>query len=184
MDFERILLEKLGDHKDRIRHVKGVYERALELGLIHGGDPFVLKQAALLHDLCKYDTIESQVEMIDDLELVKKYQDTKVVYHALAAAAYVKKVLGINDPKVIEAIQYHMWGKPDMNLETMIIVVSDYSEPNRHFKEAKIVYECALKNLKEAYLLSLQFTVEHLLKDNVTPHIEQLECIEYYKETK
>ena len=49
------------------------------------GDIDAIKTAALLHDICKYDDIEVQIDYIKDETLIKRYANTKVMYHALAA---------------------------------------------------------------------------------------------------
>ncbi|PKK86737.1 MAG: hypothetical protein CVV63_03935 [Tenericutes bacterium HGW-Tenericutes-8] len=184
MDYIQIVEEKLKGHEKRITHVKGVLARALELQALYGGSTDVINTSALLHDLCKYDTIESQLSMIKDKALVKQYNSATVMYHALAAAYYVKDVLKIEDEGVFEAISYHVWGKIHMRLETMIIVVADYCEPNRSFKEASIVYELAKKDLVAAYVLSLEFVTNYLYEQGITPHQEQLDAIAFYKENK
>ncbi|MDY0211018.1 MAG: HD domain-containing protein [Acholeplasma sp.] len=184
MDIEAILTKKLFGHKDRIKHVKGVCERAFELQKRYGGNQEVLKKAALLHDICKYDSIEEQIKLIDDEALIERYKEAKVVYHALAAKAYLEKIEDEHNSLVLEAVANHMWGKIDMTLETMIIVVSDFCEPNRQFEDAVIVHQLALKNLRKAYIKSLELTIAHLLRQGITPHIEQQQCLAYYKEKK
>lgn len=184
MDLLKVVEQKLSGHDKRITHVKGVLERAIELHGLYGGDIDAIKTAALLHDICKYDDIEVQIDYIKDETLIKRYANTKVMYHALAAAYYVKDILKIENDIVFEAIAYHIWGKIDMRLETMIIVVADFCEPNRAIPEAKMVYEVAKGNLLDAYLLSLEYTINYLIQHGKIPHQEQLDAIAFYKEIR
>lgn len=184
MDLLKIVEEKLKGHPKRITHIKGVLGRAVELQSLYGGSLEVIKTAAILHDICKYDDIETQISYIKDKNLIHKYAQTQVVYHALAAAYYAKDVLKIQNENVFEAIAFHIWGKIDMCIETMIIVVADFCEPNRTIPEAKLVYEVAKKNLVDAYLLSLEYTINYLIQQGKIPHQEQLDAIAFYKEIR
>ena len=184
MKLIQIVEEKLKGHDDRITHVYGVLSRALELQALYGGNIEVIKTSALLHDLFKYDSMDAQLAVIQDKSLVKQYRHATVMYHALAAAYYVRDHLNIKDDLVFEAISNHVWGKINMSLETMIIVVADYCEPNRTFKEANIVYELAKTDLVAAYVLSLEFVTNYLYEQGIMPHQEQLDAIAFYKENK
>lgn len=182
MDLLALVQEKFKNNPHRLNHILGVYERAIELQAIYGGDLEAIKTAALLHDLHKFEPIDVQLSYIKDEALKKKYTDTPVMYHGLSAAFYAKDYLNITDPIVFEAISYHIWGKIGMRLETMLLVVADFTEKNRTIEASPIVYEIAKKNLKEAYVLSLEFTSAYLSKQGIMPHEEQLAAIEHYKE--
>lgn len=178
MDYEHVMRTRLKEHPSRIKHTLNVLEVAMELGKIYQADLTVLKIAALLHDVTKYDTKEAHLQLIQDKDLVKGYP--LPLYHPLSAYYYAKSI-GIEDEGVLEAIKYHMWGKINMKLETMILVVSDYCEPGRTFKTAKTVYTLAKTDLLAAYLLATESTIHHLLKNNKTPHQEQINVYQYYK---
>lgn len=183
MNLLELVEQKLKQHPHRFNHILGVKERALELQTIYGGNAKSIETAALLHDLFKYDPISEQVKWIKNSEEVIKYATVPVAYHALAAAYYAKDYLNIADPLVFEAIYNHIWGKVGMTLETMIICVADFCEKNRTFHGAKTVYELALKDLQKAFVLSLEYTIDYLNTDGLTPFYEQIEVLNYYKET-
>lgn len=181
MDYEKLLKHELGPFDSRLKHTMGVRDRALELGRIYGADLEVLEVASLLHDITKCYPVEKHLKLIQDKQRLDSLRP--VMYHAESAYEYAKRH-GITDAKILEAIRYHMWGKEDMYLETMILCVADYCEPNRAFKEADEVYKLALKDIKEAYLKALESTMNHLIKNNKTPHNEQVRVYSYYKEKK
>lgn len=183
MNLLDIVWQKLELHPHRFNHILGVKERALELQAIYGGNAKSIETAAVLHDLFKYDAISEQVKWIKNQEEVIKYATVPVAYHALAAAYYAKDFLKIDDPLVFEAIYYHIWGKVGMTLETMIICVADFCEKNRTFYGAKKVYELSKKDLQQAFILSLEYTIDYLNTDGLTPFYEQVEVLNYYKET-
>jgi predicted HD superfamily hydrolase involved in NAD metabolism len=178
-----LVQDKLKNHPHRFNHILGVYERAIELQAIYGGNKSAIETAAILHDFFKYDTVESQIAWIKDPTEVEKYRSVPVAYHAISAAYYAKDELKIEDPLVFEAIYYHIWGKVGMTLETMIICVADFCEKNRTFHGAKTVYQLALNDLQKAFILSLEYTIEYLNEGGLTPFYEQLEVLNYYKET-
>lgn len=176
MDYKTIMQQALKDHPKRIEHTLNVLDRALELGKLYDADLEVLEVAALLHDITKYYTKAEHLKLIK--EDVSDYKTP--LLHPISAY-YFAQSLNIKDAGILEAIKYHMWGKIDMRLETMILVVSDYCEPQRTFKQAKQVYELAKTNLLESYLLSIKSTIDHLVNHNKTPHKEQLIVYNYYK---
>ncbi len=182
MNLLELVESKLKHHPNRFKHILGVRERALELQAIYGGDIDAIETAAILHDMFKYDSIDAQTAWIKDLNEVEKYAKVPVAYHAIAAAYYAKNELHITDEKVFEAIYYHIWGKVGMNLETLIITVADFCEKNRTFHGAKTVYELSKTDLRKALILSLEYTIEYLNQDGLTPFYEQLEVLNYYKE--
>ena len=103
------------------------------------------------------------------------------MHHSISAYYYAKEI-GIKDAKILEAIRYHIWGKVEMNLETMILVVSDYTEKDRKFKEAKTAYKIAKEDIVKGYLYIMEKTMEYLIKNNINPHKEQIKVYNYYKE--
>jgi|LSQX01.2.fsa_nt_gb predicted HD superfamily hydrolase involved in NAD metabolism len=181
MDFELLMRENLKDYPKRINHILGVKKRALELGKIYQADLEVLEVAALLHDITKEEPLEVQKKLIADSQILTNYP--LEMYHAYSAAKFAAD-LGINDQRIIEAIKYHIFGKIKMNIETMIICVSDYCEENREFKAAQKAYQIALKNLTKAYLYSLKKTFQCLKKQNIKIHPEQIKTYHYYKRKK
>lgn len=182
MNLVQLVEQKLAAHPKRFLHILGVKERALELQQLYGGDSMVIETAAILHDYFKFDAVDEQIKWIPDPAIIEKYATVPVAYHAIAAAYYAKDVLKITDSRIFEAIYYHIWGKVNMNLETMIIAVADFCEKNRTFIGAKTVYQLALTDLQKAFVLSLEYTIEYLNQDGIPPFHEQLEVLEYYKE--
>lgn len=177
MDYEVLMKESLKGHPERIKHTLGVRDRALELGKLYHANLEVLNIASLLHDITKYWTDSKQIEYINDVTIIDNIHPA--MYHSVSAYFYAKS-LGITNPLILEAIRYHMWGKIDMSLETMILSVSDYCEENRTHEPAKKVYELALKDLTRAYLYMVESTIQYLMNENIEPHIDQINTYNYY----
>ncbi|MDI6452309.1 bis(5'-nucleosyl)-tetraphosphatase (symmetrical) YqeK [Peloplasma aerotolerans] len=173
--------EKLKHHKKRLQHVFGVYETAVKLAKIHGVDEKKVAIAALYHDYSKYDTIEEQIQYLD-LKSIKEYVDYPVIYHALSAAAQLEYDFKIRDKEILNAIKYHVWGRPNMTDIEKIIFISDSCEPNRKFKDCDMIYEMATKDLDLAVEHCMKISIEHVYKKQLTPSEEQFGAYAYYKE--
>ena len=178
MDYKSIVREKFKDYPERLKHTYGVVKRALELGKIYDADLHVLEVASLLHDVTKYQNLSFHKKMIADDEILLVYPEPML--HAFSGAAYAES-LGIKDKKIIEAIKYHIFGKIDMNVETMILVVSDFCEEGRKFPLAKEVYKEALNNLTNAYLMAVEEAMIFVVKKGLKPLDIQKETYLYYK---
>lgn len=178
MDYEILMKTVLKDHPKRIEHILGVKERALELGQIYQADLEVLTIAALFHDITKYYSLEEHCDLIKDKAVILNQEE--FMLHAQSASYYALQ-FGIQNEKILEAIRYHIWGKEEMSLETMIIVVSDYCEKSREFTAAKEVYALSKINLKESYLLFLKESMKYLKSQGISPHKEQIRLYNYYK---
>ncbi len=179
MDYKALMLKKLRSYPKRINHTLNVLERALELGKLYNASLEVLEVASLLHDITKYYTKEEHLNLVKDESLLECYDES--LHHSISAYYYAKEI-GIKDVKILEAIRYHIWGKVEMNIETMILVVSDYTEKDRKFKEAKNAYKLAKEDLVKGYLYIMEKTMEYLIKNNINPHKEQIKVYNYYKE--
>lgn len=177
MDYKVIMENALKGYPNRIKHTLGVRDRALELGKIYDADLEVLEVASYLHDITKYWKAEAHIKLINNPSITNNLHEH--MYHPISATLYAKSI-GVTNPVILEAIQFHMWGKMDMALETMILCVSDYCEKNRTFKDSKTVYQMALTDLNKAYLHMLESTIKYLKKEQITPNQDQIDTYNYY----
>lgn len=181
-DIKKIVSEKLKDHPNRLKHVFGVYETAVKLATIHHVDIEKASIAALFHDFSKYDPVEVQIEHMP-LKWIKAYAEHPVIYHAIAASIELEHLCHINDPDIIQAIRYHVWGRPHMSDLEKIIFISDSCEPNRKFDDAIHIYQTAEKDLDLAVLYAMKASIDDLRnRKHLEPSDEQLEAYTYYME--
>ncbi len=181
-DIKKIVSEKLKDHQSRLKHVFGVYETAVKLASIHNVDIEKASIAALFHDFSKYDPIEDQIKHMP-LKLIKAYADYPVIYHAIAASIELEINFHIKDQDILNAIRYHVWGRPNMSILEKIIFVSDSCEPNRAFDDAKFIYKTATKDLDYAVLLAMKASIDDLkIRRHLEPSDEQYLAYRYYLE--
>lgn len=172
MDYKAYMEKELTADPKRIKHVLGVKKRALEFAEIYNADKEVLTIAALLHDVTKNKSKDFHLNIIKDKKYLKNTPET--LWHA-KSAKIIAKELGITNKKILQAIEYHVFGKVNMELETLILVLSDYTEENRTHNGAIEVYNKALYSLEEAYLLMVEKTISHLNEMNKAIAKEQFD---------
>ena len=71
--------EKYGQNK-RLEHILGVARLAESLALKFGLDAEKAYIAGLLHDYCKYESIEEMQEIIADKTIVEKFKNFTLVH--------------------------------------------------------------------------------------------------------
>jgi len=180
-ELKKIVTEKLKGHPKRLKHVLGVYDTAISLAHVYDLDEEKVGIAALFHDYAKYDPIEKQIEHLD-LEIIKRYIDTPVIYHAFAAASTLELDFGINDEDILNAIRYHVWGRIGMSDIEKVILISDSCEPNRKFDDAQYIYELAHMDLDRACEYVMKASIDYLETKELVPALEQLNAYTYYME--
>jgi len=180
-NIEKRVIEKLGHHPKRLKHVYGVAETAQKLAIIYHESVDKAKIAGLFHDVAKYDTLEEKLNMMD-LRWMKVYADYPVIYHAIAAANILEHEFKVHDPDILNAIRYHVWGRKGMSILEKIIFVADSCEPNRGFEDSDYVYELATKDLDRAVCYCMEQSIKHVESKGLSPSEEQIEIYQYYLE--
>ena len=148
---------------NRVKHVLGCRDTAVELAKHWGADVNDAARAGILHDITKAIDGPLQLTLCDAYgkilsDFSKKYPKT---LHALTGSMVAERIFGENEA-VVSAIEHHTTGKADMNLLEMIIYVADYMEPNRDFPGVEKLRELAFSDIQAALKLGLEMTLEHL----------------------
>lgn len=112
-------------------HVKQVEKLALELGKSHHLDPAQITLAALFHDCTKLWHKSSHQAWLGFIEPAYLTQPSPI-WHQKTGAAYVRRVLHLQDKTVIDAIANHVTGKKGHPL-TQLIFIADKCEPGRDY---------------------------------------------------
>jgi nicotinate-nucleotide adenylyltransferase len=77
------------------------------------------------------------------------------LWHGIAGAVYVRDVLKISDPDILNAIRFHTVARPCMSVVEKIVYVADKASPERVGKDYDKIRELAFKNLDEALYESI-----------------------------
>ena len=160
-ELEKVVISLL--NPNRVAHVLGCRDTAVELAKHWGADVTDAARAGILHDITKaidgplqLTLCEAYGKILSDFS--KRYPKT---LHALTGSLVAQRIFGENEA-VVSAIEHHTTGKADMNLLETIIYVADYMEPNRNFPGVEKLRELAFSDIQAALKLGLEMTLEHL----------------------
>ncbi len=160
-ELEAIVIRLL--NPNRVAHVLGCRDTAVELAKHWGADVTDAARAGILHDITKAIDGPLQLTLCDAYgkilsDFSKRYPKT---LHALTGSLVAERIFGENTA-VVSAIEHHTTGKANMNLLEKIISVADYMEPNRDFPGVERLRELAYSDMDAALKLGLEMTLEHL----------------------
>ena len=166
---------------NRVAHVLGCRDTAVELAQRWGADPVDAARAGLLHDITKaldgplqLTLCQAYGKMLDDFS--RKYPKT---LHAFTGSLVARRIFGENDA-VVEAIACHTTGKADMNLLETILYVADYMEPNRDFPGVERLRQAAFQDIQAALKLGLEMTLEHLKNQGSEVSPQSQEALDWF----
>ena len=174
--LEQVVVSLL--NPNRVAHVLGCRDTAVELAKHWGADQEDAARAAILHDITKAIDGPLQLTLCDAYgkilsDFSRKYPKT---LHALTGSMVARRIFGENDA-VVSAIEWHTTGKADMNLLEKIIYVADYMEPNRNFPGVEKLRELAYSDMDAAMKLGLEMTLEHLKRQGAEVSPESREAL-------
>ena len=168
---------------NRVAHVLGCRDTAVELAKIWGADETDAARASLLHDITK--ALDGPLQLV----LCRAYgvcldafsvQNPKTL-HALTGSLVAERIFGENKA-VVDAIFSHTTGKAHMNTLEKIIYVADYMEPNRDFPGVQRLRELAFSDLDAALKLGLEMTVAMLREQGRSVSPESLRALDWLNE--
>ena len=161
---------------NRVRHVLGCRDTAVELARRWGADENDAARAGMLHDITKALDGPLQLTVCQEYGKIldafsRKYPKT---LHALTGSLVAERIFGEN-PQVVAAIRNHTTGRAEMGLLETIIYVADYMEPNRDFPGVEELRELAFTDIYAALKLGLRMTLDHLARQGseVSPETQQ-----------
>ncbi len=122
----------------RYRHCVNVARCAVELAHICAVPEYKAAIAGLLHDCARELDVEVLKAMRIQGPVLGRYRRDTVRFapkllHAPAGAMIARERYGVKDKDILQAIQLHATGMPDMPLLCKIIYMSDYLSEERKF---------------------------------------------------
>ena len=159
--LEKVVVSLLKEN--RVAHVLGCRDTAVELARLWGADETDAARAALLHDITKALDGPLQLTLCQEYGIILGAfsKENPKTLHALTGSLVAERIFGENEA-VVEAIRHHTTGKPDMNLLEKIIYVADYMEPNRNFPGVDKLRALAYTDMDAALELGLEMTINML----------------------
>ena len=154
----------------RFKHSKNVAKEAVRLAKKYGADAEKAEIAGILHDATKESSEDEQMKLIEKagIELTPLERSSHKLWHAISGAAFVQVELGITDPDIINAIRYHTTGRSGMSLLEKVIFIADFTSAERDYDGVDKMRKAADKNLDEAVLEGMAFTISDLAQRKLT----------------
>ena len=186
LPFEELKAESLALHRsNRVNHVIGCSETAVQLAKIYGENTEDAARAGILHDITKALDGADQLRLCDKYGIIIDAFDRAhpKILHATTGADVARRVFGENEA-VCQAIRWHTSGKANMTTLEKIIYVADYMEPNRDFSGVEEMRHLAETDLDAALLMGLKMAREHLDRQGAEMGRHSLEAMAYLENRK
>ena len=167
---------------NRVAHVLGCRDTAVELARAYGENEVDAARAGLLHDITKAIDGPLQLTLCDEYGIVldtfsRSFPKT---LHALTGSLVAERIFGENE-NVVSAICHHTTGRANMTLLEKIIYIADYVEPNRDFPGVEEMRAMAYTDLDQAVLMGLESAVAHVRRQGQGLAPATLEALEFLK---
>ena len=165
---------------NRVAHVLGCRDTAVELARVYGENEADAARAGLLHDITKAIDGPLQLTLCDEYGIVldtfsRSFPKT---LHALTGSLVAQRIFGENE-NVVSAICHHTTGRANMTLLEKIIYIADYVEPNRDFPGVEEMRAMAYTDLDRAVLMGLESAVAHVRRQGQGLAPATLEALEF-----
>ena len=185
-DRKNLSLEELENevvsllNPNRVAHVLGCRDCAVELAKLYGENEVDAARAGLLHDITKAIDGPLQLTLCAEYGIVldtfsRSFPKT---LHALTGSLVAERIFGENE-HVVRAICHHTTGRADMTLLEKIIYIADYVERNRDFPGVEEMRAMAYTDLDRAVLMGLQSAVAHVKRQGQGLAPATMEALEY-----
>ena len=178
-DYESLkaVLQKRLNEK-RYYHSLCVADEAKRLAEKYGGDSDKAYLAGLLHDITKNAPDEEHLQIFKEFGIILNdiEENAKKLWHAMSGAEYVKNILGINDPEIIDAIRYHTTAKADMSLLAEILYLADFTSKDRDYEDVDVIRAYVDESLCKAFVYALQYSITDLVNQGRAIHPDTVEA--------
>lgn len=148
--------------ESRYIHSLGVEEMAVRLAEIHGADTDKAAFAGRYHDLAKNFDNETMDAYIRKYDLPEYLLGNNALAHSKVAAAILENEFGVDDEDVLNAVRYHTTARKDMSILEETIFVADVVEDNRTYSDLDYYQQLAYRDLDQACLEILEYTIRSL----------------------
>ncbi len=167
---------------NRVAHVLGCRDTAVELAKHWGADVTDAARAGILHDITK--AIDGPLQLTLCQAYGKILSDFSRRYpktlHALTGSLVAERIFGENKA-VVSAIEWHTTGRANMTLLEKIVYIADYIEPNRTIPGVDRLRQLAFMDLDAALKLGLEMTLEHLNRQGAEVSPESREALAWLR---
>ncbi|MBR7070826.1 MAG: bis(5'-nucleosyl)-tetraphosphatase (symmetrical) YqeK [Clostridia bacterium] len=177
MDQWKQLLQTRLNEK-RYYHSLCVAEEAKRLAEKYGADAEKAYIAGLLHDITKNAPKEEHELLFraSGTKLSVIEQKSQKLWHAISGEIYLRTVLNIDDPEILEAIRYHTTAKANIPLLSEVLYLADFTSADRDYDDVDIMRKLVDQSMDEAYAYALSYTVCDLASRYLAVHPDTVEA--------
>lgn len=136
---------------NRFAHSCSVARLCRELAHAHGFDEHKAWLTGLFHDIAKDLPKEEQAKWVKAVFPPSALQEHHAIWHGYAGSEIVKRVYGIYDPVIQNAISNHVKGT-SYDPYAMIVFIADKLDPLRGY-DSSALYQACLHDLYNGFLL-------------------------------
>ncbi len=174
--FDKVLKARMSEK--RYIHSFNVAVEAQRLAAKYGADPEKARLAGMLHDITKETPGSEQLKIIMNSGIVMNDVESPSpkLWHAIAGAAFVRDVIGIEDDDVINSIRYHTSGRANMSLLEKCIFIADFTGAERDYDGVEEMRALSNKSLEDAMAFGLSFSLSDLAKRRLAIDPNSLAC--------
>jgi predicted HD superfamily hydrolase involved in NAD metabolism len=157
--------------KDRYHHTLGVAYTAVAMAMRYNpdtsNDEFIRRAelAGLLHDCAKCIDNSKKLKICDknNIPYSKFEAENAYLLHGRIGAFIAMSKFDIDDQEILDAIEWHTTGRPDMSLLEKIIFIADYIEPGRKpIPELDEIRQLAFTDIDKTMEKILENTLKYL----------------------
>ena len=129
----------------RYRHTIEVERMVARLGELFAPDQILyLRAAALLHDITKEFSLQTQLQILQKFGIITYYSDEispKTLHARTAALLIPQEYPAFAHPTVIEAVRWHTTGRVGMSICEKLVYLADYIDLSRTFPDCVALRE-------------------------------------------
>ena len=149
-----------------------------------------LRAAALLHDITKEESLEKQLQLCREFDIIVQSGDVlapKTFHAKTAAAMIVREYPAFASEAVVSAVRWHTTGHADMTLGEQLLYLADYIDDSRMFPDcvrlrnyfwradpAAMDESAKMAHLYDTLIMSFDMTMRHLLDENATISLDTI----------
>ncbi len=175
--FREIIRVRESDY--RYHHSLEVAKSAEYLAKRYGADPDKARIAGLLHDITKDVLATEQLQILKgfDILLDDTEQNAPKLWHAITGAAFLQRVLHIEDEDLLRAVRYHTTARAGMSLLEKVVYIADFISADRTYPDVDVMRKRADESLESAMEYALLYTVSDLTKKGAAVHPDTLAAL-------
>lgn len=149
----------------RYQHSLNVADTSAELARIFGVDESAAYLAGLLHDSCKDEPEQQQLQRMLDSAIIwdEKALAQPALWHSMSGSVYIRHELNITDEDMINAVRYHTTARAGMSRLEKIVYLADLTSADRSYPDVQTARAIVASSLEKAMLYALQYSIGDLI---------------------